>query len=151
MNPKKALILATILFSDLSQVFAGTKTNEIFLSYEQAKKKWGEESLNFELFKQAPMSKRGKYAAAILRNQKQWQGKSKREIVEALGKTSGHYWSERFPTFILETGLGALQLNTWQLVFFVDSSEKVTAVKVQLNCCSLEIWEKRGVKPPPTN
>ena len=56
---------------------------------------------------------------SLLKNQKQYIGKDTLKIKKSFGNYTGHYFSEMYPAYIIETAKTKEQ-DTWQIVFFID-------------------------------
>ena len=73
-------------------------------------------------------------ACDLLKNQKQYIGKSISEIREIFGPYSGYYFSDMFPTYFIEIAR-TRQEDSWQIVFLIDRKEKISEIIVHKNCC----------------
>lgn len=104
------------------------------LKAKDVENRWGKEKFSAEVFKQASIQQRSKMAADLLKNQKQFFGKDAVEVRKSLGDFSGHYFSESYPTYLIEKG-SEIHPESWQLVFLIDRNSKVKEIVVHKNCC----------------
>ncbi len=56
------------------------------------------------------------------------------EVREKLGKFDGHYFSESFPTYLIQTANKKGE-ESWQIVFLIDAEKKTKEIIVHKNCC----------------
>ena len=104
-------------------------------SLSQVKAKWGDAPFQSEAFKAGGEEVRAKMAFNLLKNSKKFIGKDRAEIRETLGDFDGFYFSDMFPTYIIETAKKNGD-STWQIVFLLDRNEKVSEIIVHKNCCN---------------
>ena len=106
------------------------------MSIKQVCKKWGTIPFNAVQFKKAEGNEsiRAKMACSLLKNQNKYIGKYRWEIRKLLGDYSGYYFSERIPTYFIEIGKNKKE-ETWQIVFLIDSQEKISQIIIHKNCC----------------
>jgi len=97
-------------------------------------KRWGSAAVDESKFNKGNTEDRAAMACSILKNQKKYIGLDRSEIVRLFGKETGYYFSDLFPTYIIFDG-SEIKKNTWQLVFKIDSHQKVKKVIVHKNCC----------------
>lgn len=100
----------------------------------QAEHRWGKGTFSAEVFKKSSPDGRAKIAASLLRQKKQWIGKSLSGIKEVLGEESGHYFTDWIPTYLIEIGKNDGD-ETWQIVFVPDNEYKVKDIIIHRNCC----------------
>lgn len=105
-----------------------------FITSAEAQKRWGTEEFSVQKFKNGSQQQRAAMASSLTRN-KDLLGKTASEVRNLLGSFSGHFWSERVPTYLIEEGwkTGA---DTWQIVFLLNDTEKVAEIRIHKNCCS---------------
>ena len=77
---------------------------------------------------------RAKMACSLLKNQEKFYGKDTREIRKIFGNFTGHYFTDRIPTYIIGK-ISERDENSWQLVFFIDRNAKIVEIVVHQNCC----------------
>ena len=73
-------------------------------------------------------------ACSLIKEQKLFIGKDNSEIRKELGNYSGYYFSDMYPTYIIQRGKNH-QEETWQIVFLIDRNEKISDVIMHKNCC----------------
>ena len=133
---KRIIILGFSILVVCVVALAGTKTyldHWTYLNDKEAQKRWGNKPFAIESFRKGSISERAAEAADLLRKQA-LVGKTADEVVEALGATSGYFWSDRFPTYFIEEGW-AKKKDSWQIVFLLNTDERVTEVRIHKNCC----------------
>ncbi len=138
MNSKFAKFISVLLvFLGFSWGLLGTAKHfwrGETLSQSKVEARWGTAEFDSEAFKKAEISDRAKMAANLLRNQKSFVGKKRSEIRKELGSFDGFYFSDMFPTYIIQRGKNH-QEETWQIVFLLDRKENVSEIIVHKNCC----------------
>ena len=107
-----------------------------FMSLKQVCHRWGERPLDAEKFKASDKDRdiRAEMACSLLKNQNKYIGRDSLEIKKIFGDYSGYFFSEAFPTYLInkvEKG----DRNVWQILFFVDGEHKVSEIVVHKNCC----------------
>ena len=135
----KKLLLVIIIVFCCSYVQAKLFWQGELMSIKKVCKKWGKAPLNVSKFKAAEGNEdeeaiRAKMTCSLLKNQKQYIGKATLKIRKSFGNYTGHYFSEMYPAYIIETAKTKEQ-NTWQIVFFINRHRKVSKVAVHKNCC----------------
>ena len=133
---KRIFILCFSILMVCAIALAATKTyldHWTYMNVNEAEKRWGSKVFSIESFKKGPISERAAEAANLLKKQA-LVGKTADEVVEALGSTSGYFWSDRFPTYFIEEGW-TKKKDSWQIVFLLDADERVTEVRIHKNCC----------------
>jgi hypothetical protein len=103
------------------------------LSANEVKKRWGNEPLDEIRFKTANPSDRAKMAYSLMSSQK-WLGLSVTEIRSRLGNFDGHYFSESYPTYLIQKATKVGE-ESWQVVFLLNSEHKTKQIIVHKNCC----------------
>lgn len=101
---------------------------------EEVLRRWGKKPFVLEDFKKGNPQSRAAMAVDLIKNQKQFHGKDATEIRALLGTFSGHYFSESYPTYLIQKGNEA-KPESWQLVFVIDRNDKVNDIVVHKNCC----------------
>ena len=99
-------------------------------------RRWGTETLNTKKFKSANENEslRAKMACSLIKNKKQYLGKSQAEIRKIFGDYSGHYFSDTIPAYLIETAEKKGD-DSWQIVFLLNNNWKVSNIAVHKNCC----------------
>ena len=109
-----------------------------YMSLKKVCKRWGEEPFNEAKFKSATGNEgepiRAKMTCSLLKNQKKYIGINSLEIKKRLGDYSGYFFSESFPTYIINKATKK-DRNVWQILFFIDGEHKVSKIVVHKNCC----------------
>lgn len=72
--------------------------------------------------------------AYSLMTSKRLLGLSVAEVRSLLGDFDGHYFSESYPTYLIQKAEKAGE-ESWQIVFLIDSHRKTQKVIVHKNCC----------------
>ena len=98
--------------------------------------RWGEQPLEVEAFKVAENDEnvRAQMACVLLRNQDNFVGAHRLEILETFGDSTGYYYTEMPPTYLIETA-GTQPRGSWQIVFRINKSREVKEIVVHRNCC----------------
>jgi len=120
-------------FSVAAWVYASHPWLGKTLTANQVKQRWGSESFNEAKFKQANLNHRAKMAYSLLTSKK-FQGLGAAEIREQLGDFDGHYFSESYPTYLIQIAERKGD-ESWQIVFLIDNDRKTKDVIVHKNCC----------------
>jgi hypothetical protein len=128
-----SISLVFVFFGVLASFATNSSRGEL-KSLVEVEKKWGSQSFDSKKFKLGNISDRASMAADLIKKKKFYVGKPTSEIREELGEFSGHYVSERFPTYLIHLGTSDSR-ETWQLVFLLDNDSKVSDVVVHKNCC----------------
>lgn len=131
---KKGLLVIFISLIFLG-VWAVTKSHvrgEV-MSENQVCEKWGNAKLDIAEFKKSEES-RSKMACSLMKGQKQFYGKNAIEIRSLLGDFTGHYFSESYPTYLVQIAKIKGE-DSWQLLFLIDSDRNVKQVVMHKNCC----------------
>ena len=109
-----------------------------FMGFNEVCKRWGERAFDSIEFKKAGRkgeSKRAKMTCSLIRNKQQYIGKKREDIRKILGNYTGHYFSDMYPTYIIETAK-KIGEDSWQIVFLIDNKGKIKNIVVHKNCCS---------------
>lgn len=135
---KKLIAIIIVILGALPFIYVQTRSllRGEFMSLGKVCKKWGEYSLDIAKFKSADKDEsiRAKVSCSLLKNQKNYIGKDRSEIRNLFGSHSGYYFSDMFPTYLIETAKTKNQ-DSWQIVFLIDRKEKVSKIVVHKNCC----------------
>ena len=107
-----------------------------FMSLEKVCQGWGEQALDAEKFKASGENRsvRAKMACSLLKNQKNYIGLDSQEIKKIFGDYSGYFFSESFPTYLINSAKKE-DKNVWQILFFIGEQSKVSKIVVHKNCC----------------
>ena len=101
-------------------------------------KRWGQQALDVETFKQASKKfdhkARAKMACSLLKNKKKYIGKHRSQIRQLFGEHDGFYFTDRYPAYMIEQA-DVKNKKSWQILFFIGSGGKITDVAVHKNCC----------------
>ncbi len=110
--------------------------NPDYLSVGEVCRRWGERPLDIAAFRSAEEdeSTRAAVACSLLKTQDDYVRMNHLEIGPLLGNPTGYYHTELQPTYLIEVAKTRAQ-NTWQIVFLIDRSGKVSEVVVHKNCC----------------
>lgn len=103
------------------------------MTVEQAGKKWGKKSFSEELFKSGDMKLRSEMAYALV-SSKKMLGLSPLELRARLGDFDGHYFSESYPTYLIQEAKRPGE-ESWQIVFLIDKDKKTKNAIIHKNCC----------------
>ena len=133
------LIVVGLVFLCLALAFGAAKMylQPIkFMSFKKVCSRWGEAPLDVEKFRASGENRsvRAKMACSLLKNQNQYIGTDSQKIREIFGPQSGYFFSESFPTYLINRATEK-DRNVWQILFFVDEEHKVSKIVVHKNCC----------------
>jgi hypothetical protein len=103
------------------------------LSVSEAEARWGKQEFSEESFKTGDAVVRAKMVYSLIKSKK-LLGLSASELRSRLGDFDGHYFSESYPTYIVQRGEKKGE-DTWQIVFLLDGNRKTKEVIVHKNCC----------------
>ena len=134
---KKLFLFSILIFGVLCvgiwQVYAMHPWLGKTMSVSQVKKKWGEHPFDMEQFKNGDVEARAKMAYALI-NSKKLLGLNASEVRAKLGDFDGHYFSESYPTYLIQIAKSQKE-ESWQLVFLIDDKKRVKEIIVHKNCC----------------
>ena len=137
----KKIFLSLAVFISLGLVIAyGAKKIYLqpikFMSLKKVCKRWGELPLVVEEFRTSGENRavRAKMACSLLKNQEKYIGMESQKVREIFGPQSGYFFSESFPTYLINKATKK-DRNVWQILFFVDGERKVSKIVVHKNCC----------------
>lgn len=105
--------------------------NQDFMSIEKAEKKYGSLPFNPDKFKTGPPELRAKMATSIIKT-KYYVGKTIEKVKEDLGSSTGYFWNDFIPAYLIEDGKNKDQAP-WQLVFLIDQKGRVGEVRIHKN------------------
>ena len=108
------------------------------MSVKRVCKKWGREALDIGRFKTAgeDESARAGMTCSLIRSKTRYIGKKGWEIRKIFGDYSGYYFSDMFPTYLIERAKREGQ-DSWQIVFLLNKAGEVSDIVVHKNCCDL--------------
>jgi hypothetical protein len=134
MKPANKSLFMFVLFFSISafcvQHFWRGKT----ISADEAVKRWGAVEFDANKFKSGELKTRASMAASLKRREKEFKGKSVLEIREALGPTDGFYFTDVYPTYLIQIGKNHKE-ETWQIVFLLNNNRRVEGIIIHKNCC----------------
>ncbi len=104
------------------------------LSVSGVCKKWPGVDFKPELFQKGDQKIRASMACSLVKKQSRYLGKDRSEVRKDLGNFDGFYFSDMFPTYMIERGKSRSE-DSWQIVFLLDRHEKIAEVVVHKNCC----------------
>lgn len=120
-------------FAGAAWVYASHSWLGKTLSPRQVQQRWGQEAFDEAKFNNADQSRRAKMAYSLMTSKK-LLGLKPVEIRERLGRFDGHYFSESYPTYLIQTAAKKGE-ESWQIVFLIDKERKTKEVIVHKNCC----------------
>ena len=122
-----------------SKVAADLGGTELYLSRQEfmdikvAEKRFGIRSLVENEFRKGTVDIRAPMAVFIVKSGL-FSGKSTQQVRQILGPSTGHFWNDTVPAYIIEEGWRK-QESTWQLVFLLRDDGRVLQSKIHKNCC----------------
>ena len=136
MKKKPILIFAILLALPVMYIKAKHFRRGETMSLKKVCKTWGEAPLDLVKFKNAEEDKsvRAKMTCSLLKNQTDYIGKDTSEIRELFGSSTGHYFIDMSPAYIIG-GTAERDTNTWQIVFLINRRQKISKIIVHKNCC----------------
>lgn len=105
-----------------------------FMDFDLIGQKWGKATFDLSKFKTGVADEKAKMTFDLIKNKQKYIGKSTIEIRDSFGRFSGHYFSEVYPTYIIQR-YSDKKPETWQIVFMINVDRKVTDIVVHKNCC----------------
>ncbi len=134
MNRKIGIaFLSALLFSVTAlslQHFWRGKT----MSIAEAEKRWGKAEFDIIKFRDGDITTRAAMAASLKKQEKKFKGKHVDEIRNELGPTSGFYFSDVYPTYLIQAGKSNKE-ETWQIVFLLNKDRRAESIIIHRNCC----------------
>ena len=73
-------------------------------------------------------------ACSLLKNQDDYIGMHRLEMLATFGNATGYYYTEMPPTYLIETAKMPDQ-DSWQIVFRINRDREVKEIVVHKNCC----------------
>ena len=106
------------------------------LSVAEVCGRWGERPLDVTAFRSAEddESTRAAMACSLLRNQQDYVGMHRLEILRLFGYSSGYYYTDMTPAYLIEDAKTKAR-DSWQIVFRIDRDRKVSEIFVRKVCC----------------
>lgn len=105
-----------------------------FIGNEEAQKKWGIETLDPAIFREADFSARAPMAVDILKNNK-YVGQRRTLVRKELGDPDSYFFSDTIYAYKIMPFPGREKEN-WHLVFIPDEKlEYIKEVKIHKKCC----------------
>jgi hypothetical protein len=104
------------------------------MSVSEAEKRWGAIPFDAAKFKDADLKTRASMAASLKKKEQDFKGKNVEEIRKELGPTSGFYFSDVYPTYLIQTGKTNKE-ETWQIVFLLNKERRAESIIIHKNCC----------------
>ncbi|MEQ1721923.1 MAG: hypothetical protein ABL930_02025 [Pseudobdellovibrio sp.] len=103
------------------------------MSLARIEKKWGHSDFSAEKFKAGNKLTRASMAYSLIKQNK-YLGKSILDIKAELGDFNGYYFSEAYPTYLINEPQKKGD-DVWQIVFLLDKNRLISSVIVHKNCC----------------
>ena len=75
-----------------------------------------------------------KDSANLHRNQNDYIGMHRLEILKRFGPSTGYYYTEMTPAYLIEEAKTRAE-NSWQIVFLINRDRQVREIVVHKNCC----------------
>lgn len=114
-----------------SQDYLGQFT---YMPAEEVVQKWGKENFDPKKFKELGGKGKAKMVSSLLAS-KRYLGKPIKKVFNELGPSTGYFFSESVPAYIIGDTNGASD-ELWQVVFLLTKdSQKITNIRVQKKCC----------------
>lgn len=108
------------------------------MSQKKVCQRWGHKKFDVLKFKNAKSDKdesvRAEMACSLLKSQKKFIGKPSYEIQKILGESTGYYFSDYYPSYMIDSAQKKGQ-DSWQIVFLIDRKRYISEVVVHKNCC----------------
>lgn len=103
------------------------------LKPDDVKKRWGNEKLEYDKFKNGDVSIKAKMAYSIILD-RSLINKNVKFIREKFGSPDGFYFIDIYPAYIIQEGSKSKD-ETWQIVFKLDIHFNFRDIIVHKNCC----------------
>lgn len=133
MKLRLCFFSAVLAFALSAFVYASHPWLGKTLSASQVRDRWGDEVFEETKFKNGDVKSRAKMAFSLL-SSKKMLGLKAAEVRTRLGDFDGHYFSETYPTYLIQVANKAGE-ESWQIVFLIDKDRKTREVIVHKNCC----------------
>lgn len=104
------------------------------MTADVAAKRWGSVELDSSKFKTGDVKVRASMTASLQKHENKFKGKSALEIRELLGPFDGFYFTDAYPTYLIQIGKSHSE-ETWQIVFLLDNDQRVKKAIIHKNCC----------------
>ena len=104
------------------------------ISSNEAEKRWGSVEFNAAKFRDGDLKTRASMAASLKKKEKDFRGKRVEEIRRELGPTSGFYFTDVYPTYLIQAGETHKE-ETWQIVFLLNKERRAESIIIHKNCC----------------
>ncbi len=106
------------------------------MSISEVCQRWGDLPLDVAVFRSAEDDEpaRAAMACPLLKNQDDYVGMHVLEIGSLFGDSTGYFFSERQPAYLIEIGKTKAE-DSWQIIFLHNRDGKVTEIVVHKNCC----------------
>lgn len=127
-----ALLTVFIAFYAGANAFRSEMIGTI-MSASEAKKLWGEKPFDEAKFRMGTAPERAAMASDLI-EKKKFVGVPIDAIESKLGKSTGYFWNDSIPSYILNEGWKT-DSDVWQLVFLSDRDKRVREVLINKNCC----------------
>lgn len=138
---KTQIIIACILlFANSMYIFAQDSMGQpklwtgSIMKLDKVKSRWGNTAFSEEKFKNGSSNTRAGMTASLIENKKRYIGLTRKQILERLGRGDGYYFSELYPAYIIYSAKDRSE-SSWQILFLIDSGQKITDIVVHKNCC----------------
>jgi len=132
---KVTLYLIFLIITSVNHiVWANYRVRGETLSLSMVEKKFGESPFDIKKFAEGGEQVRAQMASALLKNKKQFIGKSNYQIRDTVGNFTGHYISGLYPTYMIYSAKD-YSVSSWQIVFLIDAEGLVQDIVVHKNCC----------------
>lgn len=73
-------------------------------------------------------------ACSLLRNQHDYVGMHRLEVLRLFGYSSDYYYTDMTPAYLIEDAKTKAR-DSWQIVFRIDRDRKVSEIFVRKVCC----------------
>lgn len=104
------------------------------MTADGAAKRWGSVEFDSSKFKTGDTKIRALMTSSLQKHENQFKGKSALEIRELLGPFDGFYFTDAYPTYLIQIGKSHSE-DTWQIVFLLDDDRLVKKIIIHKNCC----------------
>ena len=117
------------VFGDLWYVLRGD-----FMSVRKVCQRWGNQPLDITAFKSAEDDEllRARMACSLIRNQNDYIGMDRSELLTRFGPFTGYHYTETTPTYLIEVAKTRAE-DSWQIVFLLDRDRQVREIAVHKN------------------
>ena len=134
MKPMRTLPFVFLMFLASQYCLADTFLGAEFLSYKEARKKWGEMAFSGEKFKSALEKEKAPMAVNALKINA-YVGKDMLQVRKDLGSPDSYFFSDTIFAYSILPFPGENK-ETWHLIFIPNEKlEKVKEIKIHKKCC----------------